>query len=69
MKSGEALASLSIVLFAGFVVLELAGKISWSWLHSPVWLPIASYVAFWIIIIAIFSITGYVVARLLHVRA
>jgi hypothetical protein len=54
---------------AMFTALEIENKISWSWLSSPVWSPIAAYVAFWIIIIAIFSITGYVVARLLHLRS
>ena len=66
MKSGDALAGLSIVLFSGFVVLELAGKISWSWLHSPVWLPIASYIAFWLIVITIFVVTALVVKRILR---
>jgi hypothetical protein len=56
-------------LMAMFTALEIENKISWSWINSPVWSPIASYVAFWVIIIAIFSITGYVVARLLHVRS
>jgi hypothetical protein len=67
MKSGEALAGLSIVLFAGFVVLELAGKISWAWLTSPVWRPIASFIAFFILIIAIFVVTALVVKRILKV--
>ena len=67
MKSGEALAGIIISLFSGFVVLELAGKISWGWLNSPVWKPIASYVAFMIIVIVIFIIAGYTVKRILKV--
>ena len=68
MKSITGIVAIVLGLMAMFTALEIENKISWSWLQSPVWLPIASYVAFWIIIIAIFSITGYVVAKLLHVR-
>ena len=68
MKSTTGIVAIALGLMAMFTALEIENKISWSWLNSPVWSPIAAYVAFWIIIIAIFSITGYVVARLLHVR-
>ena len=69
MKSATGIVAIALGLMAMFTALEIENKISWSWLNSPVWSPIASYVTFWVIIIAIFSITGYVVARLLHVRS
>ena len=69
MKSTTGIVAIALGLMAMFTALEIENKISWSWLNSPVWSPIASYVAFWVIIIAVFSITGYVVARLLHVRS
>ena len=69
MKSATGIVAIALGLMAMFTALEIENKISWSWLNSPVWSPIASYVVFWVIIIAIFSITGYVVARLLHVRS
>ena len=69
MKSSTGMVAIALGLMAMFTALEIENKISWSWLNSPVWLPIASYVAFWLIVITIFSVTAYVVARLLHVRS